>query len=613
MTARFDVRVQDREIHCTITVDAALSAPVFCFSLMAPGEVISGGKPGAALGGHLEVALPDLAPGRPHEVVVAYRRKRYPPINRAWLPLGPYLRHAGGIVTLPSAETGVRTGEAPAPRAAGADTLLLCPPPTAQVLTGGVVEAGRGFACDHEAFETVSGIRVRARTRDVPFLTPDGLPVTIARDGALPPEGYFLVIAEDGIRLSAPDRAGVLYGAVTLRHLQITHGAKLPAARIADAPRFGWRGQQLDCARNFHTVETILEMLDLMALLKLNRFHWHFADDEAFRLEVESYPAFWQKTAFRGEGEMFPGFRGGGARAGGSYSKTDVARIVAHAKQLNIEVMPEIEMPAHAFALTRVMPELRDPADTSVEGSAMGYTGNTINPGIDKTWEVLPALATEVASLFPFGHLHLGCDELSKSAWKRSPAVAALKTRLHLADNDDVQGWMMARMGAHLAREGIRPAAWQEARKGRSGGIGHNAILFAWLGQEAGVAAARAGYDVVMCPAQHAYLDMAHTGQRDDWGAFGVGNTDLEETVGWNPVPEGAEDIARRIIGVQGNFWSEFTTDDDHLWPMLMPRLLGVATSAWSRQGVLDGPGLRTLADGYRASMDGFWRWNHAA
>ncbi|HCQ64301.1 MAG TPA: glycosyl hydrolase, partial [Rhodobacteraceae bacterium] len=89
---------------------------------------------------------------------------------------------------------------------------------------------------------------------------------------------------------------------------------------------------------------------------------------------------------------------GGGPRAGGSYSKDDVARIVAHAKQLNIEVMPEIEMPAHAFALTRVMPELRDPADTSVEGSAMGYTGNTINPGIDKTWEVLPALATEVAS-----------------------------------------------------------------------------------------------------------------------------------------------------------------------------------------------------------------------
>ena len=97
---------------------------------------------------------------------------------------------------------------------------------------------------------------------------------------------------------------------------------------------------------------------------------------------------------------------------------------------------------------------------------------------------------------------------------------------------------MMARMGAHLAREGIRPAAWQEAQRGRNGGIGHGAILFSWLGQEPGIAAARAGYDVVMCPAHHAYLDMAHTGQRDDWGAFGVGNTVLEDTVGWNPVPD---------------------------------------------------------------------------
>ncbi len=608
-----EIEVRDRDIHCTITVPEALKAPVFCFSLMTPGEVVSGGTPGRMLGGHMEVRLPDLAAGRPHLVVVAYRRKRFAPFNRAWLPLGAYLRHDGGVLELSAPDTGVRTGAPPVPRAEGPERLLLCPPPTAAVPTGGTVDASRGFACDHEAFAAVAGIDVRARTHRAPFLTENGLPVTVETDPALPPEGYFLVVSETGVHLSARDRAGVLYGAVTLRHLQITHGATLPAARIADGPRFGWRGQQLDCARNFQSVETILEVLDLMALLKLNRFHWHFADDEAFRLEVTSYPEIWQKTAYRGEGELFPGVRGGGQRAGGSYSRADVARIVAHAKRLNIEVMPEIEMPAHAFALTQTIPELRDPADTSSDGTALGYPGNTVNPAVDKTWEVLPALASEVASWFPFAHLHLGCDELSKSAWQRSPAIAALKQRLHLASNDDVQAWMMARMGAHLARAGIRPAAWQEARKGRGGGIGHNAILFAWLGQEAGVEAARAGYDVVMCPAQHAYLDMAHTGQRDDWGAFGVGNTVLEETVGWNPVPEGAEDIAGKVIGVQGNFWSEFTPDAAHLWPMLMPRLLGVATTAWSKQDALDGPGLRAMADGYRASMDGFWSWNHSA
>ncbi|MEZ5769771.1 MAG: family 20 glycosylhydrolase [Paracoccaceae bacterium] len=382
--------------------------------------------------------------------------------------------------------------------------------------------------------------------------------------------------------------------------------------RIADAPRFARRGEELDCARNFHSVETILRLLDLMALLKLNRFHWHFADDEAFRLEVEELPRALAQDRLPGRGEMFARLFAAAGRRLEGHSPCRRRRIVAHARHLNIEVMPEIEMPAHSFALTQVIHGLRDPADTSIEGSALGYTGNTVNPAMDKTWEVLPRLASEVASWFPFRHLHLGCDELSKSAWQRSPAIAALK-REGLAGNDDVQGWMMARMKrisrAQGAARGLagspQGAQWRHrprcdpVRTARTGGRGG--------GRAGGL---RRG-DV--CPAHHAYLDMAHTGQRHDWGANGVGATGLERTVGWNPVPAGAEDIARRFIGVQGNFWSEFTTGEILLWPMLMPRLLGVAVTAWSPQDALDGPGLRALADSYRASMEGFWSWNHLA
>ncbi|MCB1336441.1 MAG: family 20 glycosylhydrolase [Maritimibacter sp.] len=612
MTATFDVRADGRRIRCVLTTAKPLAGPVLCFSLMAPAKVVSGGKLLDSLGGHVQIALPDLRPGKPHIVTVEHRNRIFAPANRAWLPLGPYIRHRHGILELPPAEPGPRTGTAPTPAAAGPDALMLCPPPTASTLSGGTVDASRGFACTHEAFATVATIAVHARTHDAPFLSPQGLPVTIGTDKALPPEGYFLVLAPEGIRLTAADRAGLFYGAITLRHLQITHGARIPAARIADAPRFPWRGQHLDCARNFHSVDTILALLDLMALLKLNRFHWHFADDEAFRLEVDCCPELWQKTAFRGEGELFPGFRGGGARAGGSYSKADVVRILARAAERNIEVMPEIEMPAHAFALTRVIPELRDPKDTSPDGSSQGYRGNTVNPGSDRTWQLLPALADEVAALFPFRHLHLGCDELSESAWQRSPLVSRLKKRHGLGGNHDVQGWMMARMAAHLARSGVRAAAWEEAARGRNGGIGHGAILFSWSGQGPGVAAARRGYDVVMCPAEHAYFDMAHTGARDDWGAIWAGATGLDDTVGWNPVPEGAEDVAGRILGVQGNFWSEFTTQAHQLWPMLMPRMMGTASMAWSQQGAIDAGHLRVLADGYRASMAGAWAWNYA-
>ena len=233
MTATFDVRADGRRIRCVLTTAKPLAGPVLCFSLMAPAKVVSGGKLLDSLGGHVQIALPDLRPGKPHIVTVEHRNRIFAPANRAWLPLGPYIRHRHGILELPPAEPGPRTGTAPTPAAAGPDALMLCPPPTASTLSGGTVDASRGFACTHEAFATVATIAVHARTHDAPFLSPQGLPVTIGTDKALPPEGYFLVLAPEGIRLTAADRAGLFYGAITLRHLQITHGARIPAARIA--------------------------------------------------------------------------------------------------------------------------------------------------------------------------------------------------------------------------------------------------------------------------------------------------------------------------------------------------------------------------------------------
>lgn len=195
-------------------------------------------------------------------------------------------------------------------------------------------------------------------------------------------------------------------------------------------------------------------------------------------------------------------------------------------------------------------------------------------------------------------------------AWDGSPAVTRLKAEQGLVGQDGVQGWAMARLAGHLAARGIRSAAWEEAAKGNQGGIGHDALMFSWSGQGPGIAAARRGHDVVMCPAQYAYLEMAYTDDPDDWGASWAAFIALEDTVNWQPVQVGAEDITDRVKGVQGCFWSEFTTNDAEIEPMIAPRILGLANKAWDRNDSVDGQRLQAFAASYGPLFDRIG-WQH--
>ena len=273
---------------------------------------------------------------------------------------------------------------------------------------------------------------------------------------------------------------------------------------------------------------------------------------------------------------------------------------------LNIEILPEIEAPAHSLCITYVYPDVLDPQDNGAEESVQGYRRNALNPAMPRTWEVLEAMVTEVGALFPFNHLHLGCDELAQDTWMSSPAARHLMEAEGLATTDDLQGWTMSKLAAIVTANGQRPAAWEEAAKGANGGIGHDAILFSWTGQGPGVEAAKAGYDVVMTPAQHAYLDMAATGDTDDWGASWAAVVSLADTINWNPVPDELGDAASHVIGVQGTFWGEFTTEDSQLWPMLLPRMLGIAATAWQHEMTLDGDSLTAIAGHYRPILEAF-------
>ncbi len=596
MNLGFSARIDGAQIICDIGSDTALAAPVLCFSLLAAPRVIDGGVLQRRLAGYGEVVLPDIAAGQIHRLVLAYDHPDYSPKNRAWLPLGAYLRVGKTAHPLPAGfDLGVHLASMPAAAPLPAQTLPLIPPPQNWQGSGGAL----AFAALRPDPAFVGADALARRMGLAPLTAPDGYDARPVIDPALPAEGYVLTIMPAGLTITAGGAAGAHYAAITLLTLREATRGQLPCGTITDAPRFGWRGQHLDCARHFFSVDFILRLLDVMALLKLNRFHWHFADDEAFRLELHSYPDLASKTALRGEGHLMPGVFGGGISAGGSYSRADVARVLAHAAALHIQVLPEIEIPAHSHALIKAIPGLRDPGDNGEEMSVQGYLDNIVNPAMPSTWDVLPAIMDEVSSLFPMPILHLGCDEAPHGAWEGSPAVHALMAREGLDTWADVQGWMMEILAARLAARGIRAAAWEEAAKGKNGGIGHGALLFSWTGQGPGVAAARAGYDVVMCPAPHTYFDLAHSADADDWGARWAGVLPLDNTLSWDPAPDGSPDIAPRVLGVQGCFWGEFTTADTQAEAMIAPRIFGLACKAWERQGVTTPAQLRAVIPYY--------------
>lgn len=596
-------RIEDAlRIHCVLssTAESDLHDPILCFSLQAPGVIRSGGTKLEGLGGFTVVRLEGiLRKGSPLQFELGFEDPYFRLSNRAWHPQGPYLRHPDGTFPQISMDVdlGVKLTPPPPPRMP-TDGLGLVPAPSVwQPATGSLfVESFKVVGGLQDAVQAIEGLCER---RHLPALDGGRTTLRMEADTSLPDDGYRLDIKE-GITLTAAERGGAINGLVSLVSLRTLHQGRLPKGSLIDAPRFEWRGFMLDCVREFYPPQAIEKLLDLMALMKLNRFHWHFADDEAFRLEVETAPEIWSESAYRGEGETLPGLFGGtpGPR-GGSYSKQDVKRIVNHAKSLNIEVLPEIEVPAHALALTTIRPDLCDPDDSGSEASVQGYKRNVVNPARESTWEVLEPLAVEVAALFPFKHLHLGGDELPDNTWAGSPLVDAYKAEHGLKSHEDVQGQIMHRLASHITAEGVVPCAWQEAALGCTGGIQNDAILFSWTGSQPGWEAAAKGYRVVMCPAQHTYFDMAHTSDPDDWGANWAANYALDETINWEPEPENSDDLKGRIIGVEGTFWSEFTSDALQYEPMIAPRILGLATMAWSPKGRIQLDDLRAAASLY--------------
>jgi len=417
----------------------------------------------------------------------------------------------------------------------------------------------------------------------------DGLAVTLRRDPRLVPEAYRIGFTADGATIEAAEDSGFLYGLVTLG--QMARGARLrrqahsfpTAGHIADAPAAGFRGSHLDVARRFYSVREVRRFLAILAWNKLNRFHWHLSDDEAWRVEIAAYPALTARGAWRGYGLDLPPLLGSGPeRTGGFYSKADIAGIVALAGRFGIAVIPEIDVPGHCYALLSVLPQLRDPGENAPYRSIQSFPSNCLNPANPAIYGVVETIFGEMTEMFPARWFHVGADEVPKTAWQTSPMANALRTELGVSGASELQARFLKRVQAFLTSRGKITGAWEEAAHG--GGIARDACyLVGWVDVEGSQRLAAEGYDVVVAPGQAYYLDMANGPDWHEPGAGWAGWASPEKTYRFDPTSGWSDAERAHFLGVQACIWSEPMTERAVFDRLVFPRLSAIAETGWTR------------------------------
>lgn len=447
--------------------------------------------------------------------------------------------------------------------------------------------------------EKTSGIKVPVNP------TTAATSLVMTKDATLAHEAYKLTVNEAGINIAAADSTGFFYAIQTLKQL-MPHaiynrsGAStaidwtVPCVEIADQPQLGHRGYMLDVARHFFSKTEVKRILDIMATYKMNRFHWHLTDDQGWRIDIPEYPKLAQVGAVR---------KGSFVNAGGSskffddteygrgmyYTLDDLREIVAYAKNLNIEIIPEIDLPGHMVAAVAAYPEFScDPTkkyEVRIDG---GISKDVLNIGKDETIDFLKCVLGHMAEVFPYKYIHLGGDECPTDQWSHNADCLKRVKDEGLAGVNELQSWLVEKLGLYLKEKYDKDIiCWDELLAHWKSDNTVKPVIMAWNHINKSKEAADKGFKSIVVPYQSLYLDMmqvplsevdVNEKYQGGWGDNWVNS--VETVYGVNPVASlsGKEDFC---LGVQGNMWTETCNDSVEVEYQLLPRMLALSETGW--------------------------------
>lgn len=411
------------------------------------------------------------------------------------------------------------------------------------------------------------------------------------------PEAYELEVNPQGVRIAAVSSAGYGYALQTLLQLMPPEvygkGTKprsylIPAVKVVDYPRFRWRGMHLDVSRHFYPVELIYRYIDLLALHKMNVFHWHLTDDQGWRIEIRKYPRLTDVSAWRVDRSGVRWDRrehqkpGETPAYGGFYTREQIRGVVAYAAERGVTVVPEIEMPGHSSEVFAAYPELSctgEPRTVNPGGVYPKEQTRVFCAGNDKVFVFLEGVLDEVIDLFPSPYIHIGGDEARKDFWKACPACQRRIREEGLKDEEELQSYFMKRIERHVQSRGRRVIGWDEILQG---GLPPEATVLSWRGEAGGIAAARQGHDVVMAPSPFVYFNYHQNYPGSEPLGMG-GFLPLKKVYRYEPVPAVLTlEEARHIIGGQGCLWGEVVETPAKVEYMVTTRMAALAENLWS-------------------------------
>ena len=414
-------------------------------------------------------------------------------------------------------------------------------------------------------------------------------------------EGYQLTVDKKMILISANTETGLFYGFQTLFQLAPANAnvekpvaIGVPGVKITDYPRFEWRGSHLDVCRHFFNIDEVKKHLDVMALYKLNKFHFHLTDDHGWRIQIDKYPLLTEVGAWRVDrsdvpwGEAEPAQEGEECSYGGYFTKDQIREIVAYAAERHIDVVPEIEMPGHSSAILAAYPQFAcDDYPYCVAIGPYWPPKAILCGGNDSVMVFLKDVFDEVMELFPYEYVHLGGDEAYKDNWRACPKCQQKIKDLGLANEEELQAWMVAEIEKEVNKHGKKIIGWDEIL---DGGVTPTATVQSWRGAESAIKAAQLGNEVVMSPTAFCYFDYYQDDPETQPKAIG-GYVPLGKVYAFEPIPDTlTTEQAKCIKGAQCNLWSEFIFTYDHAEYMLLPRLCALAETVWTPKERKDWP-----------------------